>query len=167
MVAVSLVAASSTSGPEARLSPGAKLTPRLTDPARLAGRATVIDAATIEIEGERIYLWGIIAPGEHGECSKQGQPWRCGTDAANALAEFLGEHTVTCLENERYRDGRIIANCKLGDQDVGVWLVRQGWALDDVRYSDGAYTSEEEQAEAERLGLWQGVFQPPWEWRRH
>lgn len=132
----------------------------------LVGRASVIDGDTIEIRGKRIRLWGIDAPEGRQRCFRDGKPWRCGRSSANALAGFLGARTVECAHRDTDRYGRMVAVCKVGDKDVGSWLVRNGWALDFTRYSGGVYSDEQRQAEAEKRGIWVSQFEPPWVWRR-
>jgi endonuclease YncB( thermonuclease family) len=70
------------------------------------------------------------------------------------------------LARDRDRYGRTVATCSVADQDVGAAMVRQGWALDFERYSNGAYAAEQLEAEQESRGLWSGAFVAPWEWRR-
>ena len=41
----------------------------------------------------------------------------------------------------------------------------QGHALDWPRYSKGAFAGEQAAAKADRLGIWAGTFQFPWDWR--
>jgi endonuclease YncB( thermonuclease family) len=60
---------------------------------------------------------------------------------------------------------RTLAVCRVAGQDLGEWMVRNGWALAYRRYST-AYVPAEEAARARRLHLWAGAFEPPWEWRR-
>ncbi len=50
-------------------------------------------------------------------------------------------------------------------EDLGAWMVRQGWALAYRRYSLD-YVNEEADAQAARRGIWAGRFVKPWEWRR-
>lgn len=133
----------------------------------IEGRASVIDGDTIEIGGVRIRLWGVDAPEGKQRCYRRGKPWRCGTSSANGLAASVGTRTVTCTEKTRDRYGRIVATCKVGGEDIGAGLVSNGWALDYKRYSKGAYSFEQRQAEAERRGIWQGEFELPWKWRRN
>lgn len=65
----------------------------------------------------------------------------------------------------RYRPVRpIVAACYLEGEDLGAWLVCEGWALAYRRYST-AYVADEERARAARRGMWEGEFVPPWEWR--
>jgi endonuclease YncB( thermonuclease family) len=132
----------------------------------IAGRASVIDGDTIEIHGQHIRLWDIDAPEGRQRCFRDGKSWRCGTDVANALADFLVARTVTCSQRDRDRYRRVVATCAVSGKGVGAWLVRNGWALDYVRYSNGAYAAEEHEAEAEKRGLWMGEFELPWVWRR-
>lgn len=96
----------------------------------IMGRASVIDGDTIEIHGQRIRFWGIDAPEGRQRCTRDGNPWRCGTEAANALDRHLSARTVTCIERDRDRYRRIVAVCEVAGDNIGAWLVRQGWVLD-------------------------------------
>ena len=58
----------------------------------LTGRASVTDGDTIEIQGERIRFNGVDAPEAAQTCGERnGKPYRCGSRAAAALADFLSE----------------------------------------------------------------------------
>ena len=103
--------------------------------AEIAGRATVIDGDTIEIRGERIRLYGIDTPESSQLCDLDGQRYRCGQQAARALADKLGEKTVRCSEKDVDRYGRTVAVCFVGGEDVNRWMTFQGWALAYRKYS--------------------------------
>ena len=49
---------------------------------------------------------------------------------------------------------------------MGAWMVAQGWALA-YRYFSTDYVREEERASQSKLGMWQGKFEAPWDWRRN
>jgi endonuclease YncB( thermonuclease family) len=142
------------------------MTLALAQPA-LVGRASVVDGDTLEIQGQRIRLWGVDAPEGSQTClDAQGRPWPCGRRAAFALSDFLGQRTVYCQPRDVDRYGRMVAVCSVGGVEVNRWLVEQGWALDFTRYSRGHYQATQEIARLHRRGIWQGQFEPPWEWRR-
>ena len=134
--------------------------------ADLTGRARIIDGDTIEIQHQRIRLFGIDAPEGSQYCKLDGKPWRCGQQSTFALAEFIGKAWVRCTEKDRDRYKRIVAVCYVGKKNINAWMVRNGWAVDYRRYSMGAYRAEQLHAERNRLGIWQGEFELPWKWRR-
>ncbi|PWE54029.1 nuclease [Metarhizobium album] len=130
----------------------------------IVGRASVIDADTIEIRGERIRLNGIDAPESWQRCEDgAGGEYRCGKDAAAALDAFLAASRPTsCIvvDHDRYR--RAVADCVRADgSSVNGWLVANGWAVDWVRYSHDRFASEQSSAQTKKLGIWRGQFQLP------
>ncbi|WP_246765170.1 thermonuclease family protein [Aminobacter sp. SR38] len=134
----------------------------------LVGRASVVDGDTIEIRGERIRINGIDAPESAQTCTDgSGMNYRCGAVAAAALAEYLEQSSPTrCEFVDRDRYGRFVGNCRRADgKNVAEWLARNGHALDWPRYSNGTYASHQSAAKKERIGVWSGSFQAPWDWR--
>ena len=131
--------------------------------ADIAGVAVVIDGATLEIRGQRIRLRGIDAPDGRQLCRLDGAPWRCGIDAANALAGKIDRRPVAC--RERDRDGRMVATCTVAGEDLGEWMVANGWAVAHHLYSY-EYSRAEHRAKTARRGIWAGEFDMPWQWRR-
>lgn len=131
----------------------------------VVGVASVIDGDTIEIRGQRIRLFGIDAPEGRQRCERDGKPYRCGQEAALALADKIDRKTVRCEQKDLDRYGRIVAVCRLGGEDLNGWLVRNGYAVAYRRYSLD-YVAAEDKARSERRGLWAGEFTLPWLWRR-
>lgn len=131
----------------------------------ITGVASVIDGDTIEIHGTRIRLFGIDAPENGQSCTVQGKAFRCGQAAAFALSNKIGSQVVDCHPKDTDRYGRTVAVCLVGGEDINGWMVAQGWALA-YRYYSADYVSQEERASKERIGIWQGEFEPSWNWRR-
>ncbi|WP_147075217.1 thermonuclease family protein, partial [Meiothermus hypogaeus] len=134
----------------------------------VVGRASVVDGDTLEIQGVRIRLWGVDAVESSQTClDAGGKPWPCGRRAAFALADFLGQRTVSCTRRDTDRYGRMVAVCSVADVEVNRWLVEQGWALAYVEYGGQVYLDSQNRARAGKQGIWQGSFQAPWEYRRN
>ncbi len=132
----------------------------------LNGTATVIDGDTLDVHGTRIRLHGIDAPESGQTClDANEEPWRCGQKAALALADHIGRAPVLCEGQDHDRYGRIIAVCTLNGKDIGAWMVRKGWAMAYLRYSDD-YARDEAMAHAVGRGIWQGTVTAPWVWRK-
>ena len=104
---------------------------------RKAGRAAAI--------GSGAYMPAAGAP-----------PLRCQTRSARRTSP------AQVQDHDKY--GRSVATCALGRLDLNGWMVASGWALAYRQYST-AYVGAEAEAQTAKLGIWQGEFTPPWEWR--
>lgn len=132
----------------------------------IVGVASVIDGDTINIHGQRIRLHGIDAPESAQLCrSTEGKEYRCGQHAALALSDKIGKKTVTCRQKDVDRYQRIVATCSIKDIDLNGWMVSQGHALAYQQYSKD-YVELENQAKVGKVGIWQGEFDAPWDWRK-
>ncbi len=136
------------------------------DPIR--GIARAIDGDTIVIGRTHIRLYGIDAPELGQPCMREGgAAWPCGDVAGETLDRLLADQPLVCEPNRQHPTdayNRTIALCVTdrGD-DVGRWMVTNGWAVAYVRYSD-AYVVQEAEARDRRLGIWSGSFEQPWLW---
>ena len=132
----------------------------------ITGRASVIDGDTITIHGTRIRLHGIDAPESGQSCGSEGKRWRCGQQAALALAKRIGSAPVACLKKDVDRYKRVVAVCRSGGgEDMNAWMVFEGWAMAYRQYSTD-YIRQEDGASRGKVGIWRGEFVPPWDWRR-
>ena len=131
----------------------------------IVGKAKVLDGDTIEISGKRIRLFGIDAP-EHGQtCTIRRKQFRCDQAATSALAEKIGARIVECKPKDLDVYKRIVSVCFVDREDINAWMVARGWALAYRHYSHD-YVAQEERAAKAKLGMWQGEFDPPWDWRQ-
>lgn len=142
--------------------------PAAADP--IVGIPVRTDGDTLRLGTQRIRRYGIDAPERHQGCQHaDGTAWTCGADATKALAGFIGGRSVSCDKRDVDPYQRIVAVCAVAGQDLGLWLVSNGWALA-YRLAYRRYSSDyvvaEDQARKAKRGLWAGAFQPPWEYRR-
>lgn len=137
------------------------------DPApAVVGRPSVVDGDTLEIQDQRIRLWGVDAPESRQICTRPSGAYRCGQVAASQLDQWIAGRPVRCVEDSRDRYGRMVTRCEFEGDDIGGWLVRRGHAVRYPEYAGSAYMIEELAARRERAGIWSGAFDYPWDWRR-
>jgi endonuclease YncB( thermonuclease family) len=131
----------------------------------LEGRVTVIDGDTLEMHGKRIRLHGIDAPESGQTCASQsGKTYRCGQLAAKQMAKYTKRKTIRCNVRDTDRYGRLVAVCFADGQDINKRIVRDGFALAYRRFSRD-YVAAERNAKRDKVGMWQGAFIKPWDWR--
>lgn len=130
----------------------------------ISGQATVVDGDTLTVSGQRIRLWGIDAPESAQQCDRETKPYPCGSDATKHLAALIQAGPVSCTVRTYDRYKRAVALCMSGSKDISAEMVRVGWALAFVRYS-ADYVGQEQDAKANKRGMWSGSFAPPWDWR--
>jgi endonuclease YncB( thermonuclease family) len=131
---------------------------------QLTGRARVIDGDTIEITGQRIRIFGIDAPEQDQTCERGGGvTWNCGAEATRLLRQMAGFQIVECRVRATDAYGRYVALCVAGGNDLGRAMVRSGFAIHSSRNAD--YAADEDSARIARLGIWNGTFQNPRDWR--
>ena len=133
----------------------------------LTGYPRVVDADTLAFGKEKVRIEGIDAPEKWQRCKDaEGNKYRCGIVATEALKSMIGEDSVTCGGDSRDRYKRLIGYCTFADgTDLNAWLVRQGHAVAYRKYSI-KYVEQERAASDDGLGIWAGEFIMPWNWRR-
>ncbi len=118
------------------------------------------DAATFSINALTIRIAGVTPPAAGDTCpAVGGGDWPCGQTALFALRRFLHGRAVECFFP--YAEGvtSVIAPCRVGEADLGLWLLTAGWARPGKLATD-AYMAAANAAECDRLGLWQGEAPP-------
>ena len=129
------------------------------------GTYAAIDGDSLRGSGAEIRLHGIDAPELHQQCfTRAGASYGCGAEARKALSRLVSGKVLACISMDTDRYGRNVARCKAGDIDINAEMVRQGWAMAYRRHS-AAYVVDERRAEKAGLGIWQGRFEEPEQWR--
>ena len=131
--------------------------------------ARVVDGDTVLVADARslyskVRLHGIDAP----ECS---MPF--GPQAKQFLVQLTQGKIVQMAIKGRDRYGRTVATLAVNGQDVGLALVRSGFAWRDGRFDrprfagqTTLYANAQRDAEMDALGLWAGSAPlAPWSWR--
>ncbi|MER8678240.1 MULTISPECIES: thermonuclease family protein [unclassified Mesorhizobium] len=111
-------------------------------------------SATFESMGRKVVVSGIQGIDLDETCSFRGVAWPCGQRARATFNSWLRGRALKCVvppEIDRFVIG---APCSLGRQDVGAWLVSNGWA---TALASGIYGK----AEAVARDAEMGIFGPP------
>lgn len=100
----------------------------------------------------------------HIDAPELAQPY--GNKAKQALASFLFKNTVTLKTSSYDQYGRMLAEVYVGVQNINLKMVEQGWAWA-YTYSQPIYQQAQQQAQKQRLGLWQAKNPvAPSDWRK-
>ncbi len=128
--------------------------------AEIKSYAIVQSDGSLRIQGHTVRLLGIYIPHTGQTCQTSVRPARCGSRAVLAL-EFRIQGFVKCEPWRRNTDGSIDAVCLVRGQgsvlsppeDLGAWLIKQGWAvaLPDAPFE---YAIFEEIARTQHRGIW-------------
>ena len=131
----------------------------------ISGVPRIVDGDTLAMGAAKIRLAGIDAPESDQIClDARGARWTCGIEARDRLVEHIGTRAIDCTPSGSDAYHRTLAVCSVAGEDLNAWMVRQGWALAFIKYSQ-AYRVDETTARDARRGLWSGAFIAPWDWR--
>ena len=148
---------------------GSKRKPSLLNPRdypAIYSNVKVSSADTLIINGRYFRLFGVDAPEANQSCADaNGYPYKCGQYASAWLKSWLQDNELECRVIQQDDSGNMIGVCFLGDYDIGAALVNAGWAVVYSKHSK-IYMPYQIQAQKNRVGLWQGDFYMPWDWRK-
>ncbi|WP_075506766.1 thermonuclease family protein [Candidatus Pelagibacter communis] len=141
---------------------------------KISGFAKVVDGDTIKINSKKIRLYGIDAPEKKQKCKKIyltisfmsfTKDYMCGEISTQKLIKKINKQKLNCniLDVDRYK--RLIGECFKRNINLNSWMVSNGYAVAYRKYSK-KYVSDEINAKNNKLGLWQGKFEMPWDYRR-
>ena len=141
---------------------------------KISGFAKVVDGDTIKINSKKIRLYGIDAPEKKQKCKKTyltisfmsfTKDYMCGEVSTQKLIKKINNQKLNCniLDVDRYK--RLIGECFKRNINLNSWMVSNGYAVAYRKYSK-KYVSDEINAKNNKLGIWQGKFEMPWDYRR-
>ncbi len=140
----------------------------------ISGIAEVVDGDTIKINKKKIRLFGIDAPEKKQLCKKiflsisfisLNKNYPCGKISTERLKKRINNKLISCKSSGRDRYKRYIAECFEGKKNINAFMVLNGYAVAYRKYSS-KFISYENTAKKEKLGLWAGSFEMPWEYRK-
>jgi hypothetical protein len=117
-------------------------------------RPVAASSAIFESMGRTVIISGVQGIDLDRTCSFHHVTWPCGQHARAAFNSWLRGRALSCLVPPDVERFAIAAPCRLGRQDVGAWLVSNGWAtaLPSSIYGKAQVTAQ---------GAEMGIFGPP------
>jgi len=150
----------------------------------LFGKVKIIDGDTIIIrhwmpkdkifKNFKVRLFGIDAPEKKQICKdRNNKDYNCGIKSSESLKRIIENKNVLCVHDNVDIYGRILGICGVEsiveEESYWIWLntymVTTGDAVAFLKYSK-KYLYHESVAKNLKLGIWQGEFDMPWEWRK-
>jgi endonuclease YncB( thermonuclease family) len=134
--------------------------PQLTFAQEIVSYANVLEDGSLKVRGQKIWLYGILIPATDRTCRTYLIPIECGPRAVLALEFKIGPFFVSCEKKGEKEDGSIMALCRVKDEDLSAWMLRNGWAvaLPDAPFE---YQALEKIARHHDRGIWGTVTGPP------
>lgn len=113
-------------------------------------RPVATESGLVEAMGYTIAIAGVDSVSPEESCDFAGKSWDCGVRARAAFRSWLRGRAINCIVPPKPEREIIVAECRLGKQDVGQWLVQNGWAR---AAPGGPYGEAGNQAEQRKKGL--------------
>ncbi len=107
-------------------------------------------AGLIEANGYSVAVSGINIVRQDEICTDDGKSWACGVRARTAFRSLLRGRAVACKVPPEADRNLIVAECRIGKQDVGQWLVENGWAR---AVAGGPYVEAGDKARTAKKGI--------------
>ena len=141
------------------------------------GIPKIIDGDTVHINNKKIRLERIDAPEIKQQCKKPfikisaligfqfSKSYSCGIISKKKLMDKVDNSKIRCISSSRDKYKRYLATCYKEKINLNKWMVRNGHAVAYKRYSKD-YVRDEDFANENKLGLWEGSFMMPEKWRK-
>ena len=108
------------------------------------GVPRVIDGDSLEINNNKIRLFGIDAPEKKQICKKNylkflifnfKKNYECGKVSSIKLKNKIKGKNIRCVVKKKDKYKRYLGICYLGKEDLSRWLVKNGYAVAYQKYS--------------------------------
>ncbi|MER8576993.1 thermonuclease family protein [Mesorhizobium sp. M1409] len=113
-------------------------------------RPIATESVVFESVGRKVIISGAQGIDLDRSCSFHDVNWPCGQRARAAFNAWLRGRALKCFVPPDVERFAIAAPCRLGKQDVGAWLVSNGWA---TALPSGIYGKAEATARNAQMGI--------------
>lgn len=118
-------------------------------------RPVATSSAGFEAMGRKLFISGTQSVETDRICRFHDIAWPCGQRARAAFNNWMRGRALNCFVPPAVDRFPVAATCRLGKQDVGAWLVSNGWAL---ALPGGIYGKAEATARTAEMGIFGPSF---------
>jgi endonuclease YncB( thermonuclease family) len=135
---------------------------------KISGKAFVLDGDSLKVAKKDIRLFGIDAPEYSQTCfNKKNKEYACGQVSKEFLIKLVGGKKIECFYAIKDKYQRYLSKCYVNDISVNEELIKNGMAIIyNFTESDEKMDSLEKQAKTSEIGIWQGSFELPKNYRK-
>jgi len=137
-------------------------------PNKISGIAKVTDGDSIKINKEPIRLLEIDAPEIKQKCfDKDNIQYQCGQNSYNFLFNLVDGKNINCFYKEKDIYNRYLGYCFDDNILINKEILKSGNAvIYNYSASSKSFIEAEEQAKNQNIGIWQGKFILPKNYRK-
>lgn len=133
-----------------------------------SGKIFVIDGDSLRVGGKEVRLFGLDAPEYKQTCfDAKNNEYACGLVSSKFLRKLAAGKFGKCVYAEKDRYKRYLGKCFIDGVSINEELVKNGMAvIYNFTESDEKMDELEAQAKEQKIGIWQGPFQLPKNYRK-
>ncbi len=135
----------------------------------IEGIAFAVDGDSIKIDKTKnIRLLEIDAPEFSQKClDKNGYEYNCGEISSGFLHKLIDSKKITCKSPKKDIYKRYLAICYLEEININQTIIKNGMAIIyDTKTASPQMIKLESEVKTTKLGIWQGAFLEPKEYRK-
>ncbi|MFZ9469526.1 MAG: thermonuclease family protein [Rickettsiales bacterium] len=133
-----------------------------------SGKAKVLDGDSIKVGNKEVRLFGLDAPEYKQKClDKENLEYNCGINSRDFLQKLIAGKKVRCTYASKDKYDRFLGICYLEKLSINAEIIKNGMAvIYNFTESSAEMNALENQAKASKIGIWQGSFELPKDYRK-
>jgi endonuclease YncB( thermonuclease family) len=134
-----------------------------------SGKGFALDGDSIRVGKKEVRLFGLDAPEYKQQClDGNNKEYSCGIASHDFLTKLATGKKVECFYAEKDKYDRFLGKCFVGDVSINEEIVKNGMAvIYNFTESSEKMDNLEKEAKNNKIGIWQGAFELPKDYRKH
>lgn len=135
---------------------------------KFSGKAYVLDGDSIKVDKKEVRLFGIDAPEYKQKClDKNNEEYGCGKVSLEFLKKLIEGKKIECIFAQKDKYDRFLAKCFAENISINEEIIKNGMAvIYNFNESSSKMDELENYAKNNKIGIWQGSFELPKNYRK-